>query len=150
MTWSKRRAMAAYGEVKVKTGVAFADAARLIEMLFEGCIDSLAMAEGHIARNDIAARTASINKASDILAGLIESLDHERGGEIARNLDEVYRYCLQRLLEANLHNDATRVAEVRGLMASLLEAWRQMPVPGRAAPSAKPLADPLAAAILAS
>lgn len=129
MNRSARRAMATYGAVKVKTGVNTADPGRLVTMLFEGCVEFLAACEGHIERGDIEGRTNSINRASSILFALIDSLDHEQGGELADNLRQVYGYCLRRLSEANLHNDVEAVREVRELIGGLLESWRTIAEP---------------------
>lgn len=133
MTRSARRAMATYGAVKVKTGVNTADPGRLVTMLFEGCVEFLAACEGHILRGDIESRTKTINKASSILFALIDSLDHEQGGELADNLRQVYGYCLRRLSEANLRNDIEPLREVRELIGGLLESWRTI---------AEPIAEP--------
>ena len=49
----RERALASYGDVTVTTGVAAADNVQLIQMLFDGLIESLATAKGHIERGSI-------------------------------------------------------------------------------------------------
>ena len=43
----RKKGLASYGEVSVQAGTAYADSVQLIQMLFDGLIDSLAAAEGH-------------------------------------------------------------------------------------------------------
>ena len=49
----RERALASYGDVKVTTGVAGADSVQLIQMLFDGLIESLSTARGHMERGAI-------------------------------------------------------------------------------------------------
>ena len=64
---------------------------------------SLAKAKGAIERKDIVKRTEQISKATSIVMELKGSLDLEKGGEIAANLDSLYAYMTRRLIEANQH-----------------------------------------------
>ena len=45
------------------------------------------------------------------------------GGEIAQNLDDLYAYCLVRLLHANSKNDVQALDEIGSLFTPLLSAW---------------------------
>lgn len=123
----RNKALKSYGQVKVQSGVAYADNIQLVQMLFDGLCDSLAEAEGQIQRNEIAAKGKSLSRASRIVFGLQSSLDFERGGEISSNLSELYSYTTRRILHANLHNDIEVVREVRRLMGEIRDAWKQMP-----------------------
>ena len=48
----------------------------------------------------------------------------EGGGELSTRLRALYRYCLVRLLDANLHQSDEPLAEVLGLLSTLSEGWR--------------------------
>jgi flagellar protein FliS len=96
-------------------------------MLIAGLMDSLADAEGHIIRNDIAGKNEAIGRASKIIVGLKGSLDFEKGGELARNLDDLYDYAVRRLLKANLRNDVEPVQEIKGLLGEINGAWELLP-----------------------
>ncbi len=61
------------------------------------------------------------------MLGLQGALDFERGGELARTLDDLYGYVTRRLLHANGHNDVAAIDEVRGLMAEIRDAWATLP-----------------------
>ena len=98
----RKKGLASYGEVNVQAGTAYADSVQLIQMLFDGLIDSLSAAEGQIERNEIEAKGESISRAIRIVLGLQGSLDIEKGGEIAANLGDLYDYYTRRLMHANL------------------------------------------------
>ena len=122
-----RKAIESYGDVKVSTGVATADSVQLIQMLFDGLMESLKSAEGQIRRGAIEEKSKSLGRASKIVLGLQGALDFNAGGEIARNLDELYGYVTRRLLHVNLHNDLDALAEVTSLISEIQEAWGTIP-----------------------
>ncbi|NMG76395.1 flagellar export chaperone FliS [Aromatoleum diolicum] len=127
---------AAYAQVGIETGVSTADPHKLILMLFDGAILSIATATAAIERNDIAAKGQSISKAIEIiLNGLNASLDPSAGGEIAERLGALYVYMSERLLYANLHSSQPALAEVSGLLHTLREAWEGIS-PARASAAA--------------
>jgi flagellar protein FliS len=70
--------------------------------------------------------------------GLQGCLDFELGGDLARNLDDLYGYVTRRLVHVNAHNDLVVLEEVRGLIAEIRDAWASLPglMPGRAASAA--------------
>ena len=122
-----RKAMNAYRSVGVSSGVEYADSVQLVQMLFDGLLAALADAEGHMQRNAIAEKGESINRASKILIGLQSTLDFEKGGELARNLSDLYDYAMRRILKANLRNDVAAIQEVRGLLGEITSAWERLP-----------------------
>ena len=116
-----------YGDVKHSTGVATANNVELIQMLFDGVIESLSTAKGHIQRGSIAEKSKSIARASRIVLGLQGALDFEKGGDLASNLNELYSYVTRRLIHVNLHNDLKALEEIFGLMSEIREAWDTVP-----------------------
>ena len=122
-----KKALNAYRSVGVASAVPYADRVQLVQMLFDGLLAALADAEGHIQRNDIAGKGEAISRASKIIIGLQGSLDYDKGGELARNLSDLYDYCTRRLLKASLRNDATIIQEVRGLLNEINSAWELLP-----------------------
>jgi len=124
-----KRGLGEYGAVKVQADVASSDRVGLIKMMFDALIDSLVLAEAQIQRNDINGKWESISRASRIVLGLQASLDHEKGGELVSNLDELYAYVSRRLIHANANNDPAIVAEIRGLMTEIRQAWATIQPP---------------------
>ena len=123
----RERALASYGDVKVTTGVAGADNIQLIQMLFDGLIESLATAKGHIERGSISEKSKSLARAGRIVVGLQGALDFDKGGDIARNLNDLYSYVTRRLFHVNANNDLEALQEVHNLMNEIRGAWLQVP-----------------------
>ena len=121
------KALESYGAVKVVTGVSGANSVQLIQMLFDGLLESLSAAKGHITHNDIAEKSKSLGRASRIVMGLQGALDHDKGGELSANLNELYMYVTRRILHANMHNDVSAIDEVWGLMNEIRQAWETVP-----------------------
>jgi len=122
-----QRAAASYGSVMVETGVDASDRVQLIHMLLDGLLESLSAAEGHIKANAIQEKSHHLNRAGRIVLGLQGSLDYEKGGDLARNLSELYGYVTRMLLQINLKNDLDLLREVKGLMTDIRDAWETVP-----------------------
>jgi len=121
---SSHRAIKAYAEIGVETGVAAANPHKLILMLFEGAMLAVASAKMHMQRKEIAKRGEAISKALMIIeSGLKASLDLKAGGQMAERLCALYDYMLGRLLYANIHERAEALDEVSHLLAELNSAW---------------------------
>jgi len=121
------KALESYGAVKVVTGVSGANSVQLIQMLFDGLLESLSTAEGHITHKDIVEKSKALSRAGRIILGLQNALDFEKGGELATNLNELYTYVTRRVLHANMHNDLAAIDEVYGLMSEIRQAWETVP-----------------------
>jgi flagellar protein FliS len=122
-----RKGIDAYAEVGVETGVAAADPHKLILMLFDGTLAAIAKARLAMSRGEIAAKGAAISKAIEIIdGGLKASLDIGAGGVLAQRLAALYDYMLNRLLAANLRNDASPLDETTRLLNELRGAWAQI------------------------
>jgi flagellar secretion chaperone FliS len=118
-----RNAMDQYGQNAVQARIESASPHRLIQMLLEGALGKIAAAKGHMERGEIRPKGAQIGSAISIMEGLKTSLDMEKGGEIARNLEDLYIYMERRLIEANSSNDASLLDEVSDLLKQIKEAW---------------------------
>lgn len=114
----------AYAKVGIETGVISASPHKLIIMLYDGAITSLANATQYMKDNDIPAKGNSISKAIAIIeTGLRASLDKKAGGDIAASLDALYEYMSNRLLQANLNNQPEGLIEVQNLLRDLKFSW---------------------------
>lgn len=118
-----RQAAAQYQQVGVAGQVADASPHRLIALMLDGALARIAGARGAMDNGDVSAKGLLIGRAIGLVEGLRTSLDQERGGELAANLDSLYEYMGRRLLEANLHNDAAALDEVTGLLREIQSAW---------------------------
>lgn len=118
-----RSALNQYSRNAVQAGIESASPHRLIQMLMEGALAKIAVARGHMERGEIRDKGEQIGCAISILEGLKASLDHEKGGEIARNLEDLYIYMERRLIESNRSNEVNLLDEVADLLKQVKEAW---------------------------
>lgn len=117
-----------YSQVAVQTGVEAADGRKLVGMLYDGALEAISKARGALARGDVATKGQQIGKAVRIVEeGLRGGLDLARGGELAANLDGLYRYIGRRLTEGNARNDDGALDECVRLLTPLRDAWRELP-----------------------
>ncbi|MBG6241876.1 MAG: flagellar export chaperone FliS [Candidatus Symbiopectobacterium sp. Dall1.0] len=122
-----RNGSQAYDQVGLESSVMSASPHQLIVLLFDGARSALVRARILLQQNDIVGKGYALSKAIDIITnGLKAGLDIEKGGELAENLAALYDYMVQRLMIANLHNDAKVIDEVETLLNSISDAWRQI------------------------
>jgi flagellar protein FliS len=109
-----------------------ADPMKLVHMLYRGAAEAVASARRHLVSGDIRRRSRQVTKCWEILQELNQTLDHERGGHISKNLCELYTYMQRRLLEGNIEQIDAPLAEVETLLGTLSEAWitLNIPLPG--------------------
>lgn len=142
-------ALKAYARVGVETGVASASPHKLVLMLFEGARLAVATARLHMRQNEIAAKGEAISKAIMIIdRGLKASLDVKAGGDIAESLYALYAYMSNRLLIANISNQADALEEVGKLLAELHGAWEEIGQPRSTAGAQDLASQPKLAAII--
>ena len=125
MTKNAQRAISAYVQTGIETGVPEADSHRLIQMLFEGLLAAIADARVKLAAGDIPGRGQAISKAIAIIEhGLQPSLDTEKGGELAERMNALYSYIITRLLHANLRAQEDGLNEATRLVSELHAGWK--------------------------
>lgn len=127
MTLATRRAINSYGSVNAYARTHDARPEELVSMLFEACVENMLRAAGEIERRNPEQRNRFLKKAADIVLALRDSLDSERGGEIAANLESLYDYVFEAVIHSNLHNDSERLAAALRVMTELRDAWREGP-----------------------
>lgn len=116
-------ALKQYHQIDERSGLEGASPHRLIQMLLTGALSRIAAAQGCIARKNIAKKGEQISAAISIIEGLRASLDLDRGGEIAANLEQLYDYMSRRLVQANARNDSAILSEIQGLLREIKSGW---------------------------
>ncbi|EFP3375513.1 flagellar export chaperone FliS [Campylobacter jejuni] len=99
---------------------------KLIEMLYEGILLFCARAKVAIRNEDIEQRVYFVKRTTAIFIELINTLNYEKGGEVAHYLSGLYTREIQLLSLANLENNEDRINEVINVTKGLLEAWREV------------------------
>jgi flagellar protein FliS len=115
--------LGAYRTVDAYGAAAAGDRVALISRMLQGAVDRIVTARGHLLRQETAAKGEQLRRAIGLIEGLRVALDHQRGGEIAANLERLYEYMVRRLTEGNLHNDPAPLDEVTGLLNGVRGAW---------------------------
>lgn len=121
-------AYSAYRTTSVKT----ASQGKLIIMLYDECIRQLTTAlekfDGNkkIEPQKIEKFGACIIKAQEIITELMVSLDMDAGGEIAKNLLNLYVYFNQELLDSNVQRNPDKIKFVKEMMMQLRSTWAEI------------------------
>ena len=111
--------------------IATADRGQLLVLIYEGGLRFLARAEKSLEEGDLAAFGHHLGRAQAIIAELLHTLDHKNGGEIASNLERLYRFMLEHLVEANLQKSPRHVADVRRILGIIAGAYREIVAQGK-------------------
>jgi flagellar protein FliS len=102
------------------------DRGRLLLLMFEGAQKFLALAEQGLRNNDLQAFGTHLARGQAVIAELMHTLDHKRGGEIAANLERLYRFMLDHLVDANLQKSAPHVARVGAMLDTIADGYRDI------------------------
>jgi len=95
----------------------------LLLLLQDGLFRFLTEAGAALRRGDRAVAGERIGRSHDILSELVTSLKPSVAPELCANLEGIYLFCMGRIVEANLHQDAARIDDVLRILAPLREAW---------------------------
>ena len=98
---------------------------KLILMLYEGALRFANFAKKAIREENIEEKVKYIIKTSNIFIELINSLDFEKGGDIAYYLNGLYAYQLELLAKANAENNEKYIDNVIRVLKGLIEAWKE-------------------------
>ena len=123
MTYHLNETYDSYRSVDLEARAAAASPYELVLMLFDGLLDELARARGHIEGKRYQQKGQSLEKCLNILNGLNSALDYEGGGEVVQGLARLYDYCIYRLSEVSVSLDLAGLDEVVNLLGVLREGW---------------------------
>ena len=68
----------------------------------------------------------SFGKCQNALKILSSSLNMEQGGDLAKNLDDLYVYCAEKLREYLEDKNEQKIVEVKGIISGLSESWNSI------------------------
>ena len=111
-----------YKEISINT----ASPAKLVVMLYEGAIRFLRQAETHIGNKDFAQKSHSVDRAVAIIQHLQGTLDLDKGGKVAFDLDRLYTYITSRIFEGSAKLDLKAFEEAIQLLTTLLSGWEEI------------------------
>lgn len=123
-----KSALGAYKATKNDLALTDASPQRLIGLLLDRALEHVSKASGSMQRGEVAPTGEAIGKAMTIISSLQASLDYEQGGDIATNLDSLYDYMNQRLLQATSEKNMDHLKEVSRLLHEIKAGWDTIPV----------------------
>jgi flagellar secretion chaperone FliS len=94
----------------------------LTALLYEAFLSNLEDAKEAILKKDFIEANTKLQKSNDILYRLGAGLNYE-AGIIADQLDEVYNYLAERLIQANLTKEIEPIEEAIKLITLISDAW---------------------------
>jgi flagellar protein FliS len=115
------QAVEAYRDTEVSTTGGLG----IVTMLYNGAINFLKLAKLRLNEGDISGKAYYISRATSIVAELSNSLDRD-AGEVAINLERLYDFVLDSLLEANLKNDEASIDQALEVLDVLNSAWSEL------------------------
>jgi flagellar protein FliS len=98
----------------------------LVVLLYGTIVASLLRAQEAVKQNNIEKRVNEINHVLKVIAQLQGTLDHQRGGEVAAQLDRFYNVMRARVLEASIKASKEIIGELVQHFTSLKEAWQEV------------------------
>lgn len=98
---------------------------QLIIMLYDGAIKFIDRAVEGIASRQIQEAHVNIIKTQRIVNELLVTLKLDVG-EVAQQLQTMYQYMYQQLVQANIKKDVQILDEVKELLIGLRDAWKQI------------------------
>lgn len=107
-----------------QTAVGTQSSGRLVVMLYDGAIKFLKLAMRELQAGNFAAKGQYINRAQDIINELNAVLDMEAGGDVAKNLRNLYVFMNRHLRQANIKRSPEMVQEVITLLEEMNQSWK--------------------------
>jgi flagellar protein FliS len=108
-----------YQKVKIETATPEA----LILMLYDGALRFMAQAEAAFEENNIEKINNFLLRVQAIFTELQCSLDREKGGDIAANLERLYIFFNNQLVEANMKKDVNYLLAIKPMVQNLRDSW---------------------------
>lgn len=109
-----------------KTQVTTASREKILLMLYEGAIRFTKQAHVAMTEKKIADKGKYISKATAILSELMATLDFKVGGQLAHDLENLYIFMIDKLIEANIQNKVEPLEHVERLLNTLYSAWKDV------------------------
>jgi len=112
----------AYGNTAVETAVTSSSSKELIILVYEKINEHLLLGKKELELGQPGVEV--FTKAVDLInLGLIASLDNGKGGEIANNLEFIYLWAINKIVEARLSKAPDKIDEVIKVLKPIQEGW---------------------------
>ncbi len=105
------------------TSVQSASREKILLMMYEGAIKFTKLAIRACEEKKIADRGMNIGRAFDIVMELNNTLDHRIGGEISKNLEQLYMFIMDEYTKANITGKVQHLNNAIKILENLYGAW---------------------------
>lgn len=112
----------AYQKYKT-TSVQSASREKILLMLYEGAIRFNKQAIKACEEKKIADKCYNIGRAYDIIMELNNTLDHKIGGEVSKNLEQLYIFIMDQYTKANISNNSEPLKAALKIIENLYQGW---------------------------
>ena len=112
-----------YRSVDVRSKVEGASPHRLVAILYEELLAACAACRQAVRRGDAHRRTEATAQALSLVQALDQSLDFDKGGEIARALTAVYGEARRLITLGAQANDADAIGRAQAMIGEIAQAW---------------------------
>lgn len=101
---------------------------RLIELLYEGAIKNIKLADLALDTVDFESVNRYSTKAQSIILELKNALNPTAGGEITEQLNQIYDFMFERLVSANIEKQPEKFELVRKMLEELKTTWNELEI----------------------
>ncbi|GAL14763.1 flagellar biosynthesis protein FliS [Vibrio astriarenae] len=122
-----RGSLQAYKKVSVDSQLSAASPHKIVQMLMAGAVERLIQGKAAMLQGNVSVKGERLGKALDIIISLRSCLSMNDGGDIARNLDQLYDFMINQISSANISNDPQPIDDVVEILREIKSAWDQIP-----------------------
>ncbi len=98
----------------------------LVVSLYDTILRDFRRAQAALLAGNVERRVFELNHALTVIAHLQSVLNHERGGEAAKNFDHFYQVTRAMILDANVCCTPESLQKLIDMYISLRQAWQQI------------------------
>ena len=117
----KKQGTNAYRQNEVMT----ASKETVLLLLYAGAVRFLKQAIESLENKKIADKAKYILRTHEIVSELRAGLNVSAGGDIAVNLERLYDFIIDRLIQGNMNNTVAPLQEALSVLTTLNDAWEQ-------------------------
>lgn len=99
---------------------------QIVARLYQKLDQSLRLGREALVAGEVGPQGEQLGLSLAIVGELQGTLNHDEGGEIAANLDDLYSYLFKEITHANIAKDVTRLDNAINTVRPLLEAWVEL------------------------
>jgi len=100
--------------------------AQLVVLLYDGIVESLVAARGHVERKEYRDAGRQFTRAMTIVSGLRETLDFEAGSPVAQDLLKFYNSLTSQVIHVQTQKDLVLLDKCVDWVKSVREAWVEL------------------------